>query len=111
MTRDYAAGRDAAHSQAASGTTIVLVTHDIDEAIRLGSRIVILEAGRIVQSGTPREILTQPANDFVADFVGREDIGIKLLSIETVGRAHARRRDGRRRADRSHGEPAPCAVA
>jgi osmoprotectant transport system ATP-binding protein len=68
----------------ASGKTIVLVTHDIDEAIRLGTRIVILDGGRIVQSGTPREILAKPANDFVADFVGREDIGIKLLSIETV---------------------------
>ncbi len=68
----------------ASGTTIVLVTHDIDEAIRLGSRIVILDRGRIVQSGSPRSILARPANDFVADFVGREDIGIKLLSIERV---------------------------
>ena len=68
----------------ASGTTILLVTHDIDEAIRLGTRIVILDHGRIVQSGSPRAILARPANDFVADFVGREDIGIKLLSIERV---------------------------
>jgi osmoprotectant transport system ATP-binding protein len=69
---------------AASGTTIVLVTHDMDEAVRLASRIVILESGRIAQTGSPREILTRPANDFVADFIGREDIGIKLLAIETV---------------------------
>jgi len=71
------------HAQ--SGKTIVLVTHDIDEAVRLASRIVILEGGRIVQSGSPREILKRPANAFVADFVGRDDIGIKLLSIEKVG--------------------------
>ncbi|MCX5495336.1 ABC transporter ATP-binding protein [Kaistia dalseonensis] len=76
----------------ASGKTIVLVTHDIDEAIRLGSRIVILDGGRIVQSGSPRDILARPANDFVSDFVGREDIGIKLLSIETV--SSRVRRDG-----------------
>ncbi|SHF10364.1 osmoprotectant transport system ATP-binding protein [Kaistia soli DSM 19436] len=82
----------------ASGTTIVLVTHDIDEAIRLGSRIVILDGGRIVQSGTPRAILTKPANDFVADFVGREDIGIKLLSIERVS-------DRMRPGETAEGEP------
>ncbi|MBZ9936545.1 ABC transporter ATP-binding protein [Mesorhizobium sp. BR1-1-16] len=82
----------------ASGTTIVLVTHDIDEAIRLGSRIVILDHGRIVQSGSPREILAKPASDFVADFVGREDIGIKLLSIERVG-------DRMRPGEMAEGEP------
>ena len=82
----------------ASGTTILLVTHDIDEAIRLGTRIVILDRGRIVQSGTPRAILSRPANDFVADFVGREDIGIKLLSIEQVS-------DRMRAGDVVEGEP------
>ena len=82
---------------AASGTTIVLVTHDIDEAVRLGSRIVILEGGRIAQSGTPKEILTRPANAFVAGFVGREDMGVKLLSIETVA-------ERLRRGERADGE-------
>lgn len=70
---------------AASGTTIVLVTHDMDEAIRLGSRIVILDQGRIAQAGSPREILTHPGSDFVADFIGRDEMGLRLLSIETVG--------------------------
>jgi len=67
-----------------SGRTIVLVTHDIDEALRLADRIVLLDHGRIVQQGTPASFLTDPANDLVRDFIGRSDIGIKLLSLEIV---------------------------
>jgi osmoprotectant transport system ATP-binding protein len=69
----------------ASGKTIVMVTHDIDEALRLGTRIVLLEQGRIVQVGTPLALLSQPANAQVADFVGRSDVGIKLLSLQSAG--------------------------
>ncbi|GAA0768036.1 ABC transporter ATP-binding protein [Ideonella azotifigens] len=68
----------------ASGKTIVLVTHDIDEALGLATRIVLLDQGRIVQAGTPTELLRRPANDFVRDFLGRGEIGIKLLGLETV---------------------------
>jgi osmoprotectant transport system ATP-binding protein len=68
----------------ASGKTIVLVTHDIDEALLLATRIVLLQHGRIAQAGTPLELLQQPANDFVADFLGRADAGLKLLSLRTV---------------------------
>jgi osmoprotectant transport system ATP-binding protein len=67
-----------------SGKTIVLVTHDIDEALRLGSRIVLLDHGRIVQVGTPRQLLAEPANDFVRDFIGRSDTGLRLLALDTV---------------------------
>jgi len=49
--------------------TIVFVSHDLDEAFKLGNRIAIMEGGRIVQCGTPRDIFTTPANDYVADFV------------------------------------------
>ncbi len=49
--------------------TIIFVSHDLDEAFRLGDRIAIMEGGRIVQSGTPAEIYTRPANEYVADFV------------------------------------------
>ena len=49
--------------------TIVFVSHDLDEAFKLGDRIAIMEGGRIVQQGTPRDIFTNPANDYVADFV------------------------------------------
>jgi osmoprotectant transport system ATP-binding protein len=67
-----------------SGKTIVFVTHDIDEALRLATRIVLLDRGRIVQVGTAREILANPANDFVASFVGGSDIGIKLLALDSI---------------------------
>ena len=67
-----------------SGKTIVLVTHDIDEALSLATRIVLLDQGRIVQSGTPLEILSAPASDFVLDFFGRSEVGIKLLGLRRV---------------------------
>ncbi|MBT8414006.1 MAG: ATP-binding cassette domain-containing protein, partial [Boseongicola sp.] len=49
--------------------TIIFVSHDLDEAFKLGDRIAIMEGGRIVQWGTPREIYSEPSNDYVADFV------------------------------------------
>jgi glycine betaine/proline transport system ATP-binding protein len=49
--------------------TIIFVSHDLDEAFKLGDRIAILEGGRIVQCGTPRDIIRSPADDYVADFV------------------------------------------
>lgn len=67
-----------------SGKTVVFVTHDMDEALKLSSRIAIMDRGRLVQVGTPIELLTAPANAFVHDFVGAGDRGIKLLSVETV---------------------------
>ncbi len=49
--------------------TIVFVSHDLDEAFKIGNRIAIMEGGRIVQIGTPQEIFTNPTNEYVADFV------------------------------------------
>ncbi len=49
--------------------TIVFITHDLDEALKLGDRIAVMYEGEIVQIGTPEEILTKPANDYVRDFV------------------------------------------
>jgi len=49
--------------------TTVFITHDLDEAIRIGDRIAIMKDGRIVQIGTPEEIVTQPVDDYVRDFV------------------------------------------
>ena len=49
--------------------TIIFVSHDLDEAMKLGNRIAILEGGRVVQWGTAEEILLTPANDYVAEFV------------------------------------------
>lgn len=85
-----------------SGRTIVLVTHDIDEALALADRIVLLDQGRIVQQGTPLELLTAPANDFVRDFFGRSDRGIKLLSLGTVAE--------RVRPGHAEGEPIAAAM-
>lgn len=49
--------------------TIIFVSHDLDEAFKIGDRIAIMEGGRIIQCGTPQEIFSAPANDYVADFV------------------------------------------
>jgi glycine betaine/proline transport system ATP-binding protein len=51
------------------GRTIIFITHDLNEAMFLGDRIAVMRDGRIVQQGTPEEILTDPANDYVAQFV------------------------------------------
>ncbi|MBO1738333.1 ABC transporter ATP-binding protein [Leifsonia sp. TF02-11] len=64
------------------GKTVLFVTHDIDEAFRLGDQVVIFRKGGIVaQKGTPAEILASPADDFVASFVGA-DRGKRALHIE-----------------------------
>ena len=68
-----------------SGKTILLVTHDIDEALSLADHLVLMDKGHVVQQGTPAQILSHPANDFVRDFIGRNDLGIKMLSLQTVG--------------------------
>jgi osmoprotectant transport system ATP-binding protein len=64
--------------------TVVFVTHDIDEAIKMGHRIAILRDGELVQYDTPDHILAEPANEFVADFVGA-DRGLKRLRVWRLG--------------------------
>jgi iron(III) transport system ATP-binding protein len=54
------------------GITSIYVTHDQAEAMALSDRIVVMEAGRVQQGGSPLEIYARPANRFVADFIGRE---------------------------------------
>ena len=92
--------------------TIVFVTHDIDEAIRMGDRIAILRDGALVQYDTPEAILARPADAFVEAFVGT-DRALKRLAL--IRRATVSRAADRRRAcpscDRRRGEPARCAVA
>jgi osmoprotectant transport system ATP-binding protein len=70
--------------QRATKKTIVFVTHDIDEALRLASDIAVMDRGRIAQWGPPLEIVEHPASDFVAEFVGGETRGLKLLALRTV---------------------------
>ena len=63
--------------------TIVFISHDLDEALKLGDRIVLMKDGEIVQVGTPEEILTEPATEYVRRFV--EDVDItKVLTAESV---------------------------
>lgn len=63
--------------------TIIFVTHDINEAIKLGDRIAIMNAGRLVQYGTPNEILQNPKDEFVGDLLGA-DRNLKTLSLEKI---------------------------
>ena len=55
--------------------TIVFITHDLDEAIKLGDRIAIMKDGEVIQTGTPEEILTNPADKYVARFTENVDRG------------------------------------
>jgi osmoprotectant transport system ATP-binding protein len=77
--------RELARLHRDTGKTIVLVTHDMDEALALGTMIVVIQNGKIAQSGTPAEILAQPRNDFVRDFVGGADAMMKLLEFRKAG--------------------------
>ncbi|MBB6449133.1 osmoprotectant transport system ATP-binding protein [Geomicrobium halophilum] len=66
------------------GKTIVFVTHDMDEALKLADRMLILKDGKLVQIGTPDEILTEPANEFVEEFIGKERLIQMRANVETV---------------------------
>ncbi|MEX0430216.1 ABC transporter ATP-binding protein [Spiribacter insolitus] len=65
--------------------TIVFVTHDMDEALRLADHIVVMRAGRIIQQGAPADILSHPADDFVETLVGGRDRGLKRAALTRVG--------------------------
>ena len=66
-------------------TTIVLVTHDMEEAFHLGDRIAVLSEGRLLQYDRPEALLLRPADDFVARLTGAGDRAYRLLSLTTVG--------------------------
>src|SRR5699024_2934173 len=69
--------------QASMKKTILFITHDLDEALRLGDRIALMKDGSIVQIGTPEEILVKPANDYVEKFV--EDVDrSKILTAQHI---------------------------
>ncbi len=82
------------------GMTVIFVTHDIDEAIKMGDRVAVLQGGRLAQYAAPAELLAHPANDFVREFVGLErwlkrfDVlaGSGLLTVaDVLQRAQERR--------------------
>jgi osmoprotectant transport system ATP-binding protein len=70
--------------QAETKKTIVFVTHDMDEALRLGDRVAVMQSGKLVQYAAPAEILAKPANDFVRQFVGGADMSIRVLAVARV---------------------------
>ncbi|MBN2069681.1 MAG: glycine betaine/L-proline ABC transporter ATP-binding protein [Opitutales bacterium] len=69
--------------QARMHKTIVFITHDLDEALKLGDRIAIMKDGEVIQIGTPEEILTEPANEYVRSFVENVDRS-KVITAGTV---------------------------
>ena len=65
--------------------TTIFVTHDIQEALKLADRICVMKDGKVVQVGTPNEIVSNPANHFVKDFVGNQHVGLNLvLKLEEI---------------------------
>lgn len=82
--------------QTALGKTILFVTHDIDEAFRLGDEVVVLrEGGVIAQQGSPQEILSNPADEFVREFIGIDTADRQLTTDEVGGRTVVFDGDGR----------------
>jgi len=69
------------------GTTIILVTHDMEEAIHLGNRIAVMDEGRLIQYATPAEILARPATPFVETLIGTGDRPFRLLSLNEIREA------------------------
>jgi osmoprotectant transport system ATP-binding protein len=69
------------------GATIVLVTHDMNEAFHLGDRIAVMDQARLLQDGTPADLLTRPADPFVEQLVGTAERPFRLLSLTKVQEA------------------------
>ncbi|WP_111429649.1 ABC transporter ATP-binding protein [Rhodobacteraceae bacterium DSL-40] len=76
---------DLAAIQRRIGTTIVLVTHDMDEAIRLGDAIAVMDEGRLLQYAPPAEIIARPATEFVGALVGAGERPYRMLSLISTG--------------------------
>jgi osmoprotectant transport system ATP-binding protein len=86
------------------GKTILFVTHDMDEALRLGARIAVLDHGRLLRVAAPAEIIRQPGHPLVAELLGGERLGLRRLAFETVA---TRLRAG----EQAEGEPIPTSAS
>lgn len=68
--------------------TVVFITHDIREALKLGDRVLVMEQGRIAQLGTPEEIRKEPADDFVEGTYRRASAASRIFIIDEIKRSH-----------------------
>jgi ABC-type proline/glycine betaine transport system ATPase subunit len=87
------AGRRLTPRQRQLRKTILFVTHDVEEALRLADKIIIMRTGTIVQYDTPLKIITQPRDTFVRDLTGADDV-LRRLSLLSVRDALAAGRNG-----------------
>ena len=78
------AQEDLLNIQQKFGTTIVLVTHDMEEAIHLGDTIAVMDKGKLLQCAQPAEIIANPATPFVAELIGTSERPFRLLSLARV---------------------------
>lgn len=83
ITRD-AIQRLVKRLQVEMNKTIIFVTHDMDEALNMADKIVVMDHGKIVQQGSPKEILMNPVNDFVKDLIGEDRLNQAIFEYETV---------------------------
>ncbi|MGL4767706.1 MAG: ABC transporter ATP-binding protein [Formosimonas sp.] len=79
------AQEDLLHIQKQFGISVILVTHDMDEAFHLGDKIAVMNNGELLQYGTPEEILVKPADPFCVQLTGTSDRALKLLSLTSIG--------------------------
>jgi osmoprotectant transport system ATP-binding protein len=79
------AQEDLLGAQRKLGTTVILVTHDIDEAFRLGDRVAVMNQGRLLQHDRPEALIIRPADPFVSQLIGADDRSLKLLSLVKAG--------------------------
>jgi osmoprotectant transport system ATP-binding protein len=70
--------------QRTRGITVIIVTHDLDEAFKLGHRIALMDHGRLLQIGTPESLIRSPSESMVRQFVGPEERALRILSLHRV---------------------------